>query len=564
MRGLILALQRYTASFCASGLTLGTLLFAMALTPSLSPRTYVIQGVLCGLALAIGYGVGVFLSALWRYLEIPEFRGRVAAIVKICVALFCLVVAVAALASAAQWQNSVREALNMPLVTSAYPVTVTLIACAVFVVLLFLSRLLIRLGGFIALRMRRFLPRRVANVLGGVIAIFLVWTTANGLLINSAFRTVDASFKRYDALIEPERVRPTADDKTGSVASLINWEDLGRAGREYIASAPSASDISAFTQRPAQDPIRVYAGLNVSDTPQERARLALDELKRQHGFERSVLVIIVPTGTGWVDPSAMIGLEYLHDGDVASVAMQYSYLNSPLSLIVQPEYGAEAARALFETIYTYWKSLPADHRPKIYLHGLSLGAFNSQGSIALFEILDAPLNGALWSGPPFPSPFWRSMMANRNPGTPQWLPVVQDGRFVRFMNQNGFAPGNGKEWGVMRTVYLQYASDAIVFFDRSIFYREPDFMKELRGPDVSNQLRWYPIVTGLQLLIDMPLADTTPMGYGHVYAPEHYLDAWRAITDAPAWSDEDIARLKQYLRHKVQDGNAEGFEQRGG
>ena len=77
---------------------------------------------------------------------------------------------------------------------------------------------------------------------------------------------------------------------------------------------------------------------------QARAKLALDELKRQHGFDRSILIMITPTGTGWIDPAAMDSVEYLHDGDVASVAMQYSYLNSPLSLLFQPEYGA-AGRA---------------------------------------------------------------------------------------------------------------------------------------------------------------------------------------------------------------------------
>ncbi|WP_346657658.1 alpha/beta-hydrolase family protein [Bradyrhizobium sp. 149] len=58
--------------------------------------------------------------------------------------------------------------------------------------------------------------------------------------------------------------------------------------------------------------------------------------------------------------------------------MQYSYLNSPLSLPFQPEYGTEAARALFAAIYGHWTTLPKDRRPRLYLHGLSLDATNSQ------------------------------------------------------------------------------------------------------------------------------------------------------------------------------------------
>lgn len=82
------------------------------------------------------------------------------------------------------------------------------------------------------------------------------------------------------------------------------------------------------------EPIRTYVGLQGAETPEERARLALAELKRAGGFDRSVVVIVTPTGTGWIDPAALTALEYLHHGDVASVAVQYSYLNSPLSLTV--------------------------------------------------------------------------------------------------------------------------------------------------------------------------------------------------------------------------------------
>ena len=32
---------------------------------------------------------------------------------------------------------------------------------------------------------------------------------------------------------------------TGSPASLVGWETLGRAGREYVASGPSAEEIAA-------------------------------------------------------------------------------------------------------------------------------------------------------------------------------------------------------------------------------------------------------------------------------------------------------------------------------
>ncbi len=555
--------SRFRRSLSGIGLALGTLFFAAALTPSLIPRSYVMQGVLGGVAFGSGYGIGVLWRWLWHYLELPEPNAGLRRRVNLIVGIICLAAAILALYLAADWQNSIRAVMDMEPVHSAYPASVSALAILTFTGLLVLVRFLLFVGRIVSAKIQHFMPRRLANVLGTVITIFLVWTIANGVLLKYTFTLLDRSFREYDALIEPDRPQPTAPEKTGSRASLLHWNELGRAGREFISSGPAAGEINAMTGHKAVDPIRVYAGLQVADTPEERARLALEELKRQKGFDRSVLVIITPTGTGWVDPAAMDGLEFLHNGDVASVAVQYSYLSSPLSLFFQPEYGAEASRALFLAVYDYWKQLPKNSRPRLYLYGLSLGAMNSEQSAELFEMLDDPINGALWSGPPFPTSDWRSVTRRRNPGTPEWLPVFRDGAFVRFMNQNGEAPGNGTRWGPMRVVYLQYASDPVTFFESRSLFRQPDWMQAPRGPDVSPQLQWYPVVTMLQLALDMAFGTAAPIGHGHVYAPEDYVNAWVKVTDVQNWSDEDIVRLKDILRRKM-SGDAEGYGQRGG
>jgi uncharacterized membrane protein len=296
--------------------------------------------------------------------------------------------------------------------------------------------------------------------------------------------------------------------------------------------------------------VRVYAGLNSAHTATERAQLALEELKRSGGFDRSVLIVIVPTGTGWVDPEALDTVEYLHNGDVASVAVQYSYLSSWLSLLVEPNYGVETGRALFEAVYGYWTTLPKASRPKLYLHGLSLGALNSQKSSDLYDVLADPFQGALWSGPPFASPTWRMATNGRQAGTPAWLPRFRDSSVIRFANQYTTADIPGATWGPMRIVYLQYASDPVAFFEPSALYRRPQWMNQPRGQDVSSSLRWFPVVTALQLALDVAAATTAPMGYGHVYAPEHYIDAWMQVTAPQGWSADDIDRLKAFFRKR--------------
>jgi uncharacterized membrane protein len=115
----------------------------------------------------------------------------------------------------------------------------------------------------------------------------------------------------------------------------------------------------------------------------------------------------MPTGTGWVDPAALDSVENLHGGAVASVALQYSYPGSWLYLLAGADYRTDAARALFKEIYGYWTTLPKDNRPRLYLHGLSLGAKNSEQSTDLIEVVGDPFAGALWSGPPYSSRLWR-------------------------------------------------------------------------------------------------------------------------------------------------------------
>ncbi|WP_353644412.1 alpha/beta-hydrolase family protein [Mesorhizobium sp. WSM2239] len=538
---------RFWLSFSTVGLLAGTLFFAASLTPMLVPRNYLTQGVLSGFSLAAGYGIGVFLHWLWRYMELPELRARIRRNTKLVAALACAIIGVAFLWRATEWQNSIRAVMGLEPVDSAHPLEVGLIALATFVVLVALARLFRLTLIFISEKLNRFVPRRVSYVIGSTIAILLFWSVADGILFRYALRAADSSFQTLDSLLEPETQQPSDPKKTGSAASLVRWEELGRRGREFVVTGPTRAELSAFLGRDALEPVRVYVGLQSAETPQDRAKLALEELKRAGGFERSVLLVVMPTGTGWIDPAAMEPVEYLHGGDIASVAQQYSYLASWLSLLVEPGYGGEAARALFSEVYGYWTTLPKDQRPRLYLYGLSLGALSSELSTQLFEVLGDPYHGALWSGPPFQSTGWRAITNDRNPGSPEWLPRFRDGSFVRFTSQENALDIPGAQWGPLRIVYLQYASDPITFFDYRSLYREPDWMKSPRGPDVSPELRWYPVVTFLQLALDMAMGTTTPMGHGHVYAPEHHVDAWMAVTDVQGWTSEDVERLKAKL-----------------
>ncbi|WP_245748340.1 alpha/beta hydrolase [Vreelandella subterranea] len=522
------------------------MLFAFSLTPSLLPRPLVAQGIVSGLSFTVGYALGVTSHWLWAYLHIPEPSPRLERHIKWVVASVCFIVAWFFLWQASEWQNSIRTLMEMAPANDTRPFSIALIALAVFSFAMLIAHLFKLTFRLLSRKMARFLTRRVSSLLGTMAAIALFWLVIEGVIFSLALKVADRSYQQVDELIQDDLSPPSDPMTPGSAESLVSWEALGSRGRRFVTQGPAGEEIGDFTGEEAPDPLRVYIGLNAAETPQARARLALEELKRVGGFERSVLLIATPTGRGWIDPAAQDTVEYLHRGDIATIAAQYSYLPSHLSLIAEGEYGVENARALFSTVYEYWASLPNDERPRLYLFGLSLGALNSDLSFDLYDIIEDPFHGALWSGPPYRSETWRSVTADRDIGTPAWLPTFRGGSVVRFMNQYQGLDAAESEWGDFRIAFLQYASDPITFFDPAAFWREPDWMREPRGPDVSSDLRWYPVVTMLQLLADLA-AGQAPAGYGHEIAAEHYVDAWVALTEPEGWSDSDVARLREHF-----------------
>jgi len=541
------ALAAIRAHFSIVGLLLGTFLFALSLTPSLVPRSDVVQGVISGFSLAAGYGLGVLGVKLWRYLQLPVAPRRVRHILKGIAAIICALMAVVFLWQADAWQNSVRALMGMEPTSGVRSLVVALIAAMLFALLLLVARLFRRTFYFLSRKLSLYVPNRISHMVGLLAAFALFWAIIDGILFSFALRSADTTHQQIDALMETELDRPDNPMKSGSNASLLQWEDMGRQGRRFLATGPAVEDIQPFTgEQDAMEPIRVYVGLNAADTPEARAELALEELERVNAFERDMLILITPTGTGWVDPAAIDPIEYLQHGNIASVAAQYSYLPSPLSLMAEGAYGFESARALFQTVYGHWTSLPEESRPRLYLFGLSLGALNSDRSFDFYDIIDDPFHGALWSGPPFRSDTWRDATERRQPDSPAWLPRFRDDSVIRFANQHGGLEEGHAPWGDFRLAYLQYASDPITFFDPASLFREPEWLKGPRGPDVSEDLRWFPVVTMLQLAADMA-AGSAPTGYGHEYAADHYLRAWYALTEPQGWTEAELQRLASLL-----------------
>lgn len=541
------ASRRPTLSVFA--LAVGIVFFAFSLTPSLIPRDYVLQGVLGGVVMALGYGLGQFGLLLWRYVELPLARDRLGRVLNGLALGAALILAIAFLGETADWQNSIRARVGMAPVDAGHPAYVALIALIVFTPLWIAGWAFQLLMDTLRRQLRRVIPVRLANLLGLALAAYVAWALIDGFVIQRFLAFADDAYGQASALFDPDIARPEAELASGGPVSLIDWNDMGRWGRNFAATGPDADAISAFTGRPAKEPIRVYVGRNSAPTPAERTEIAFAEMLRTGAFERKVLVIAMPVGSGWLDAGSHDPLEIMHDGDIATVAVQYSYLTSWISLVFETDAGLDQAQTLFDRVYRHWRSLPEDRRPELYLHGLSQGALVSQSSVDLLTLMAAPIDGALWAGPPFASGLWGRITRARAPDSPYWLPQVNDGEVVRFVNQDtDLLDDAAHRWGPVRIVYLQYGSDPIVFFDPLSALRRPVWMDEEPAPDVSPELRWYPFVTLFQLALDMAISLNIERGYGHKYIAEDYIPAWVAVTRPKGWTDEDTQRLIDRFR----------------
>lgn len=540
-------LRQIAASFSTIGLIFGLAFFCLSLTPSLLPRDFVVQGVLSGTVFTAGYCIGWFGHLVWKFMELWKGTGIFFRVTTLITLIALTISSIYNLSQMTAWQNSIRLRMEMEPIETSYQITVLCIAIITALSMILLIRFILSIITRAVDIINRFLPRRIAIVLGSTFVTLLLLSLIDGILVKRALDVLDETFATMNKLLDTEYEQPQNDSASGSLESLISWEDIGRNGKRFVIEGPTREEIANVIERAAMQPIRVYAGFDTGETLEERAQIALAEMKRVGGFNRSVLVIATSTGTGWLDPSAVDSAEYLHAGDITTVTLQYSYLPSWLTLMIEPGVAREAANALFNAVYGHWITLPRDKRPKLYLHGLSLGALGSADSFDFITTITDPISGALWSGPPFLSRIWTVVTKNRNSGSPQWRPIFRDSSVIRFMTQVGFPDLDDVRWGSVRVVYLQHASDPMTFFSTDLVYVNPDWLGSNRGHDISPHLRWFPIVSFLQIAFDIPMATSVPLGYGHNFAPAEYIDAWIEVTQPKDVDDSDIEKIKTHF-----------------
>ncbi len=535
-------------------LIMGLLFVAASLTPTLVPREPIFQGVLGGVVMALGYLSGRIIQVIWNFADMPVAKGDARDVTLGILGLAVLGLVGWSLAYSLTWQNDLRGRMGLEPADQGHLVWIVGLTLVIFGVLFLVGHVIALISRMIRGWLERIMPPRRADVLGFLlVALGLFVVTRDGIL-DWFIGVMDTTFETAQNLFDTAPPAPDDPRMSGGPGSLIDWQAMGQPGRDFVTTGPDAADIAAFTGQPALDPIRVYVGRANGDTPQERAELALAELQRLGAFDRKILVVTSPTGTGWMDPGSHDPVEYMHGGDIATVSTQYSYLQSPFALVFETTTGLEQATATLAVIHDYWKTLPEETRPRLYVHGLSLGAWSSMYATNLFRLVDDPIDGAFWAGPPFPSDFWNRVQHARNEGTPWVHPTVGDGSFIRYAARGDDGSEGAAPWGDMRIMFLQYPSDPIVFFDPLSLLRRPVWMREPPGDGVSPYLRFMPVVTQFQLALDMALSTTTPAGFGHSYYAQDYIAPWVQVTEPEGWTPEDTVRLMAHCDNGFQVG----------
>ncbi len=545
-----------------TGLVLAFFAYLISVQPSLLPRPWYWQGVVSGLLLAAAYGLGAFLgwgsSWLWRQAKVELSAD--ATWVKWASRLGILLagVLVISLVVRAYRMNLTTAAMvGLPALGPIGYLKATAAALVLFGGILGLARLVALVWRFLAGRIRRFVPRWVATVTATVLVLILVVTLSSDVIFRGAMEYMyhwGSDLNRSDPGVEA----PRETQRSGSPQSLMDWESMGHYGKKFVTNGPRAKQIETLTGRPAKEPIRIYASLPDDRDLQQEADQVVAEMERTGALDRSVLVIATATGTGWLEEWSVQSLEYLTGGDCATVSMQYSYVPSIVAFLWEFDSASKAGKILFDTVNAAVQQRPAGQRPAVYVTGVSLGAAGSQAAFTSAKDLNAKVDGAIWAGTPNYSPLWQRLTAERHRGTPQVAPVVDNGTNIRFANEPSQlrVDINGRTlppWQYPRSVFLQHASDPVVWWSPDLFEREPDWLRERAGLDVHPDMRWVRGVTGLQVLGDLPVSGDTPDQHGHNYHRE-FFDAWIAVLgldqskmDGNAYRNADGTWLNQQL-----------------
>lgn len=576
-QGLILLLSRYSAPLV--GALTGVRMAAKSLEPSLMPRSAIDQGLIMAGSFVTGFVAGSTSARVLGLL--PPFGGsaalRLAGVVATGARTAGFVRDIGQSSSspmdpAAAWTETGTDVLSgvavAGMASNSRPAlgTISAIAVTASTVADVQAALEFRddqpdakylataagtalgtvaaVGGLISLiRVSGYLARRTTRTTGltGVLLYTGGAVAAVGLLGVGARaalgRATGAIAKGNQAYELAYQDAPEGANVAGGDYSLIPYDTLGLQGRRLVSVATSPAVIESVMGEPARkDPVRVFVGVDSADSIEERVELAIQELRRTGGFERSRIIAASPAGTGYVNYITVEAAELMARGDVATVAIQYGSLPSMLSMnkiaTASTLYSALVARLRSEIDQL-------DRTIQLVAYGESLGAQTGQNGIEkIWGGVDLPVDGALWVGTPSGTVLFEKLTVEGS------IPVFdRPEQLTEYIDSGGPLPP---------ATFLNHDNDPVASFAPSTFYEMPDWLRKPdRGRGVNPYQRWLPGVAFWQGLIDTKNAATVVPGEFKSTGHDYRADLGSFIRLAYGFDDvtaEQMARIEEKLR----------------
>jgi Alpha/beta-hydrolase family/Alpha/beta-hydrolase family N-terminus len=375
-----------------------------------------------------------------------------------------------------------------------------------------------------------------------------------GLWAGAAAATYSAGVAyvgRGNQRLEPAYATPpTSPLVSGSPDSLLPFTDLGQQGRRFVTDVVTPELIEQVMGEPARaHPIRAYVGFNSEPLYQTgRAELALAELERTAAFDRSVLLLISPTGTGWVDHTLIEAAEFLTRGDIATCCIQYARYPSFLS-VQKVALGRGQFRLLLWGVTQRLAGMAPERRPRVLVFGESMGAWTSSDVIMFQGIRGFDHYGidrALWVGLPWLAKWSRSGMT-RGSST-----LVPEGTVRVFDHHDQLAALDDDQRARLRAVVVSHDNDPIAVLGPDLLVQRPPWLADgQRGRGVPDTMRWQPLGTFVQTGMDAMNAMLLTPGEFASFGHDYRADMAAFVRDAyglPEATDEQLAGIEQTLR----------------
>ena len=374
-----------------------------------------------------------------------------------------------------------------------------------------------------------------------------VWAAA----ATAAYNAGVSSIGRANEKVEPGYATPPASPLvSGSDDSLLPFADLGQQGRRYVTDVLTPELIEQVMGEAAvAHPIRTYVGFDSEPLyPTGRAELALAELDRTGAFDRSHLLLVSPTGTGWVDHTLIETAEFLTRGDIATCCVQYGRYPSFLS-VQKVALGRSQFRLLLWGVQQRLAERPPDRRPRVLVFGESLGAWTSS-DVVMFQGIEGfdhyGIDRALWVGLPWLAK-WSRMGMTRGSST-----LVPEGTVGVFDRHEQLAELSEEQRARLRAVILSHDNDPIAVLGPELLVQPPPWLTNgQRGRGVPEQMRWRPLITFVQTAMDAANAMVSVPGKFGSFGHDYRGDMVRFVHDGfqlPAATEQQLASIQQILQ----------------